>query len=57
MRAGKHAKTRVTSSQILEKIIQLLFPIYIVLRVFNESFNLALQDSNEKKNSWIIYLL
>ena len=57
MRAAKQTKTRITSSQILEKIIWLLFPVYIVLRVFNELFNLTVQDSNEKKKLWIIHLL
>ena len=57
MRAAKQTKTRITSSQILEKIIKLLFPVYIVLRVFNELFNLTVQDSNGKKKLWIIHLL
>ena len=57
MQAAKQTKTRITSSQILEKIIWLLFPVYIVLRVFNELFNLTVQDSNEKKKLWIIHLL
>ena len=57
MQAAKQTKTRITSSQILEKIIWLLFPVYIVLRVFNELFNLTVQESNEKKKLWIIHLL
>ena len=57
MQAAKQTKTRITSSQILEKIIKLLFPVYIVLRVFNELFNLTVQDSNGKKKLWIIHLL
>ena len=57
MQAAKQTKTRITSSQILEKIIWLLFPVYIVLRVFNELFNLTVQDSNGKKKLWIIHLL
>ena len=56
MQAAKQTKTRNTSSQILEKIIWLLFPVYIVLRVFNELINLTVQDSNEKKKLWIIHL-
>ena len=57
MQAAKQTKTRITSSQILEKIIKLLFPVYIVLRVFNELFNLTVQDCNGKKKLWIIHLL
>ena len=57
MQAAKQTKTRITSSQILEKIIKLLFPVYIVLRVFNKLFNLTVQDSNGKKKLWIIHLL